>query len=346
MHRRRDHVQLGARHRARAHPTPTRDPAGDRSSSWTRRTHDLHRGLLVSWVFTPEADARAGTAGPSVLRAPSIRWWAPAASTSSPTSVRDADADLGMLLGIPEDDQEDVRDRHRRRPPHRAAVGMTRTVVRCTDLAAGVRRLHRLARPPPVRRPDDRAAEAEFEDETGAVRRLTDDEVVATSTSSPVPGTRRPAADRLGRQGARRAPRPARRARGRPGLVRVPSRSCCATSRRRPSGPLRHRDVELHGHPVPEGSVMLLLDGAAEPRRAHVPDPDRFDIHRRHRPAPLVRLWHPLLHRRRTSPASRAASASRRSCAASPTWEVDCDRAVRALTSTVRGWASLPVHTL
>jgi cytochrome P450 len=104
------------------------------------------------------------------------------------------------------------------------------------------------------------------------------------------------------------------------------------------------RDVEHHGQLVPEGSVMVLLNGSANRDDRHFPDADRFDIHRdsgRHLAfgyglhlclgAALARLE------------GRVAldEVVRRF----PDWEVDWDTAVQARTSTVRGWEKLPVHT-
>ena len=40
------------------------------------------------------------------------------------------------------------------------------------------------------------------------------------------------------------------------------------------------RDVELHGTIVPEGSTMLLLNGAANRDERRFASPDRFDVHR------------------------------------------------------------------
>ena len=40
------------------------------------------------------------------------------------------------------------------------------------------------------------------------------------------------------------------------------------------------KDVELHGRTVPEGSVMLFLNGSANRDDRKFADPDRFDIHR------------------------------------------------------------------
>jgi cytochrome P450 len=39
-------------------------------------------------------------------------------------------------------------------------------------------------------------------------------------------------------------------------------------------------DVECYGQTIPEGSVMLLLNGSANRDERHFPDADRFDIHR------------------------------------------------------------------
>ena len=39
-------------------------------------------------------------------------------------------------------------------------------------------------------------------------------------------------------------------------------------------------DAECRGQTIPEGSVMLLLNGSANRDERHFPDADRFDIHR------------------------------------------------------------------
>jgi cytochrome P450 len=104
------------------------------------------------------------------------------------------------------------------------------------------------------------------------------------------------------------------------------------------------RDVEVHGHTVPEGSVMVLLNGSANRDERHFPDGDRFDIHRdvgRHQSfgygihlclgAALARL--------------EGRVALDEVLTRFSEWEVDYDRAKRAQTSTVRGWETLPVRT-
>ena len=104
------------------------------------------------------------------------------------------------------------------------------------------------------------------------------------------------------------------------------------------------RDVELHGQTVPEGSIMVVLNGSANRDDRHYPDGDSFDIHRevgRHLSfgygihlclgAALARL--------------EGRIALDEVLRRFPEWEVDYDKAQRAHASTVRGWETLPVRT-
>jgi cytochrome P450 len=105
------------------------------------------------------------------------------------------------------------------------------------------------------------------------------------------------------------------------------------------------QDVTHYGQVVKEGSIMLLLNGSANRDEKRFPDPDRFDIHRdvgRHLSfgygihfclgAALARL--------------EGRVALEEVLKRFPEWEVDTDNAVQARTSTVRGWESLPVTTV
>jgi cytochrome P450 len=104
------------------------------------------------------------------------------------------------------------------------------------------------------------------------------------------------------------------------------------------------RDVEHYGQTIPEGSIMVLLNGSANRDERRYPDGDSFDIHRdigRHLAfgfgihlclgAALARL--------------EGRVALDEVLQRFPDWEVDYDNARRAQTSTVRGWESLPVIT-
>ena len=102
-------------------------------------------------------------------------------------------------------------------------------------------------------------------------------------------------------------------------------------------------DVEVHGTIVPEGSTMLLLNGAANRDARHLTDPDRFDVRRDEGAASFVRLWAPLLSRRGLG-AARGAVALEEILRRWPEWDVDIDRGQMAHTGSVRGWGYLPVR--
>lgn len=103
------------------------------------------------------------------------------------------------------------------------------------------------------------------------------------------------------------------------------------------------RDVELHGTTVPEGSIMLLLNGAANRDERHWTDPDRLDVHRDEGPhlafgyglhfclgAALARL--------------EGRVALEEILRRWPAWEVDIEAGQMAHTASVRGWGYLPVR--
>jgi cytochrome P450 len=103
-------------------------------------------------------------------------------------------------------------------------------------------------------------------------------------------------------------------------------------------------DVEHYGERVPEGSAMLLLTGSGNRDDRKFPDGDRFDIHRS--------IDHHLAFGYGIHFCLGAALARLEGRVALdevltrfPEWEVDWDNAVRAHTSTVRGWEKLPVLT-
>jgi cytochrome P450 len=103
------------------------------------------------------------------------------------------------------------------------------------------------------------------------------------------------------------------------------------------------RDVELHGTKLEEGSALLLLNGAANRDERQFEDPDRLDVRRedvRHLSfgygihfclgASLARL--------------EARVALDEVLSRWPDWEIDHAKAAMAHTSTVRGWKSLPAR--
>jgi cytochrome P450 len=101
------------------------------------------------------------------------------------------------------------------------------------------------------------------------------------------------------------------------------------------------RDAEYYGTTVPEGSVMLLLNGSANRDAAQFADPDRFDIHRKPRHLSFGYGLHFCLGSALARMEGRVALEE--VLKRFPDWEVDYANASRAHTASVRGWARLPV---
>ena len=102
------------------------------------------------------------------------------------------------------------------------------------------------------------------------------------------------------------------------------------------------RDVEYHGTTIPAGSAALLLVGSANRDERRFDRPDVFDIHRED----LNHLTfgyglHYCLGANLARLEGRVALDELLS--RFPDWEVDLDAAELAPTSTVRGWATLPM---
>jgi cytochrome P450 len=102
-------------------------------------------------------------------------------------------------------------------------------------------------------------------------------------------------------------------------------------------------DVEYHGQQVPKDSKMILLNGSADRDERRFDDPDRFDVQRaidRHLAfgygthfcvgAALARL--------------EARVALEETLARFPVWDVEDSELEWVHTSTVRGFAKVPIH--
>ncbi|MFZ0834420.1 MAG: cytochrome P450 [Mycobacterium sp.] len=103
------------------------------------------------------------------------------------------------------------------------------------------------------------------------------------------------------------------------------------------------RDAEHYGRTVPEGSVMLLLNGSANRDDRRFADPDRFDIHRHAAHLSFGQGLHFCLGSALARIEARVVLeeiVKRWS-----DWEVDYGNAAKAHTASVRGWARLPVTT-
>jgi cytochrome P450 len=304
--------------------------------------HTMHRSLM-SRVFTPkrmnalEDDVRAFCA--SCLD--------PLVGQDRFDFVADLGAEMpmrviGMLLGIPEQDQEAVRDRvdaNLRTKPGEPMQPSQDAIANNDAFAAYID--WRAEHPS-----DDLMTEllhAVFEDETGTTRRLTREEVL--TYVNVVAGAGNETTTRLiGWAGKVLGDHPDQRA------ELVADRSLIPNAieellRFEPPAPhvgrYVARDVEHYGETVPEGSVMLFLVGAANRDERRFADGERFDIHRevgQHLTfgygihfclgAALARL--------------EGRIALDEVLQRFPEWDVDLEHAALAPTSTVRGWETLP----
>ena len=102
------------------------------------------------------------------------------------------------------------------------------------------------------------------------------------------------------------------------------------------------RDVECYGQTIPEGSVMLLLNGSANRDERHFPDADRFDIDRSGGHLSFGQGLHFCLGSALARMQARVVLEE--VLKRWPDWEVDYDNVAMAHTSSVRGWGKLPVN--
>jgi cytochrome P450 len=306
--------------------------------------HDLHRGLL-SRVFTP----RKMNAIEPKVRDFCARTLDPLAGAGGFDFIRDLGAQMpmrtiGMLLGIPETDQEAIRDRIDE--GLRLEEGTMPDLDVMRDQAGAFEEYIDWRAEHPS---DDLMTEllqATYEDTEGTRRRLTRAEVIGYVNLLAAAGNET-TTRLIGWTGKVLADHPDQR------RDLVEDRSLVPNAieellRFEPPSPVQARyvttDVEHHGQVVAEGSIMLLLNASANRDDSKFPDGDRFDVRRR--------IDHHLSFGYGIHFCLGAALARLEGRVALdevlkrfPSWEIDWDNAVQARTSTVRGWESLPVVT-
>jgi cytochrome P450 len=104
------------------------------------------------------------------------------------------------------------------------------------------------------------------------------------------------------------------------------------------------RDVEWYGTRVPKGAKMVLLTGSAGRDERRYADPDRFDVDRQfERHVSFGYGIHFCLGAALARLEGRVALEE--TLRRFPRWDVDRQRAEMVHTSTVRGWAKLPIVT-
>lgn len=307
--------------------------------------HTVHRSLL-SRVFTP----RKVAALEPKIREFCARSLDPLVGTGRFDFVADLGAQMpmrtiGMLLGIPEQDQAAIRDHSDANLRTQAGQPMRYSEGALASGEVFAEYIDWRAENPS----DDIMTEllqAEFEDETGTRRRLTRPEIL--TYVNVVAGAGNETTGRLiGWAGKTLAEHPDQRRE----LVRDRSLIPNAIEellRYEPPAPhlARYvsRDVEVRGTTVPEGSVMMFLVGSGNRDDRRFPDGDRFDIRRK--------IGQHLTFGYGTHFCLGAALARLEGRVALdevlnrfPEWEVDHANAQLATTSTVRGWEALPVFT-
>jgi cytochrome P450 len=309
-------------------------------------THDLHRALLAR-VFTP----RKVSALEPKIREFCARSLDPLVGTGGFDFIGDLGAQMpmrtiGMLLGIPEQDQEAIRDH--------IDEGLRLSESEMPDLDAMQADADTADDPFAayidwrIDHPSDdlmtELLHAEFDDATGTRRRLSRDEVLGYVHL--LAGAGNETTTRLiGWMGKVLADHPDQRTQLVADRALVPNTIEELLRYESPS-PVQARyvmrDVEHYGKVVQEGSVMLALTASGNRDERKFRDADRFDIHRK--------IDHHLAFGYGIHFCMGAALARLEGRIALdevlqrfPEWDVDWDNAVQARTSTVRGWERLPV---
>jgi cytochrome P450 len=305
--------------------------------------HDIHRKLL-SRMFTP----RKINELESNIREFCARSLDPLVGTDRFDFVTDLGAQMpmrviGMLLGVPEEYQEAARDRANANLRTEAGKPMDATAENMMNGEFFGQFIDWRAEHPS----DDIMTEllhVEFEDEAGTVRRLRRDELL--TYVSVVSGAGNETTTRLiGWAGKVLAEHPDQR------RALVADRSLIPAAieellRYEPPAPhvARYvtRDVECYGQRVPEGSVMMMLIGAANrDHRQFPPDGDVFDIHREaHQHLTFSVGAHYCLGSALARLEGRIALEE--ILKRFPEWDVDLTECKLSPTSTVRGWETMP----
>ena len=305
--------------------------------------HTSHRGLL-SRVFTPKKMA----ALEPQIRAFCARSLDPLVGAKEFDFIADLGAQMpmrviGMLLGVPESDQESFRDLSDTRLRTEAGQAMTLSLDNFDGSAFGDYIDWRAENPS-----DDVMTElmnAEFEDEEGVRRTLTRDEVL--TYLNVVAGAGNETTGRLiGWMGKTLGDHPDQR------RELVEDRSLVPNAveevlRFEPPGVQIARymtkDAEFYGTTIPAGSVMVGIVASANRDDRKHPDGDRFDIHRK--------IGQQLTFGYGVHFCLGAALARMEGRIALdeilqrfPEWELDMENARLSPTSTVRGWETLPAR--
>ncbi len=249
---------------------------------------------------------------------------------------------IGMLLGIPEQDQQAVRERIE--SSLRTEEGKPMTAEQASYTGEGFEDYidWRMQNPS-----DDLMTEllnAEFTDPEGVKRKLTRDEVLIFVNVIAGAGNET-TAKLIGWMGKLLGENPEQRRQiaADPKLINPAIEEIL---RMEPPGPsvARHvtQDVEIHGQVVPAGSVMLFLLASANRDEDRYTNGEQFDIHRKDPPhITFGRGVHACLGAALARVEGRVALEE--ILKRFPDWTVDLENAKLSSSSSTRGWDNMPV---
>jgi cytochrome P450 len=251
---------------------------------------------------------------------------------------------IGMLLGIPRDQQEAIRDQFvgsRKEPEQESGVDYAEGLFSVEVLNEYVD--WRAEHPS-----DDVVTEllnVEFEDEHGGRRRLAKEELLMYVNILAVAGN-----ETTGRlisfTGQLLAEHPDQRWELAQDFSLIPN-AIEEVMRYEPPAlqTCRYvaRDAEHYGQTVPGGSAMLLLLASANRDERRYDDPDRFDIHRRANHFSFGFGPHYCLGANLARLETRIVFEEVLS--RWPEWDIDTDNAKFEVSPTLRSWETLPVRT-
>ncbi|MDT7795478.1 MAG: hypothetical protein QOD59_4919 [Mycobacterium sp.] len=298
--------------------------------------HNIHRNLL-SRMFTP----RKVLALEPQIREFTARCLDPLVGTGRFDFVNDLGEQMpmrviGMLLGIPEEDQRRVTD-HGEATLQSNEVNLLATGEVFAEFID-----YRTEHPS-----DDIMTDllnVEFEDETGTVRRLSRDELLMYLTVVATAGAET-TTRLIGWAGKTLAEYPDQRRELAENPALIPQAVEEILRWEAPALQIARyvaRDTEYYDQAVPEGSAMLLLVGAANrDHRRFPPNGDVFDIHRElHSHMTFGAGTHFCMGNALARLEGRIALEE--ILKRFPTWEVDWPDALPSQTTAVRGWESMP----
>jgi cytochrome P450 len=255
---------------------------------------------------------------------------------------------IGMLLGIPESDLEDVRDSVNSglRIEDGTMPDLDAKFGEGAHISSGFEEYIEWRATHPSDDLMTDLLQAEFEDHNGETRRLSREEVLNYVNLLAAAGNET-TTRLIGWTGKVLADFPEQRRLIHEQRDLVPNAIEEMLRFESPS-PVQARyvtkDVEHHGQTVPAGSAILVLTASGNRDERKFENPDEFDVNRK--------IDHHLAFGYGIHFCLGAALARLEGRVALdevlsrfPTWEVDWDKAVQTRTSTVRGWDSLPVVT-